>query len=158
VARAVKAGAAPGSLKVAKREETAAIKPVLVRPSILITDRQLRDVSADAVKALVASNSPPVVFQRGGALVRVGNDHRGPAIEVMSDGAVRGRLARVADWYRLSGRALVATNPTITVVRDILTLPRIEGVPKLNGIVQAPSFAPNGSILTTPGYDPASEL
>src|ERR1041384_312377 len=100
------------------------------RPSIVITDRQLRDVSDEAVRALIAFNSPPQIFQRGGTLVRLKVDHRGPAIQTMSDAALRGRLARVADWYRLDawdGR--VGVNPPSPIVQDILALPEIAGIP-----------------------------
>jgi hypothetical protein len=93
-------------------------------PSIIISDSQLRDVSEEAVKALVASNSIPVVFQGGGALVRIRHYHPGPAIEEMSDAALRGRLARVADWYRMTMAGRVVTGPPAAVVRDIPGLAR----------------------------------
>jgi hypothetical protein len=127
-------------------------------PSIVVSDRQLRDLSADAVRAMVTANQPPRIFQRNGVLIRVRFDETGPSIQLMSDAALRGRLARDADWYRKTKAGLRATNPPSPVVRDILTLPVVPGIPPLKGIVEAPSFAQDATLLTTPGYHPASQL
>src|SRR5262245_27135276 len=40
-------------------------------PRIECYDRQLRDVTTDAVAALAAANQPPRLFERGGQLVRL---------------------------------------------------------------------------------------
>jgi hypothetical protein len=40
-------------------------------PPIQINKRQLRDVTADALSAILAANKPPQLFQRGNLLVRV---------------------------------------------------------------------------------------
>src|SRR4030095_7260369 len=133
-------------------------KTVSRRPSIIISNRQLPDVSVDAVKALVASNSPHVIFQREGVLVRLKHDRGGPAIQVISDAALRGLLARAADWHKIPLAGRVAAHPPIAVVRDIMALLEIPGIPSLKGIVEAPSFGPDKTLLVTPGYHPAAQL
>src|SRR5262245_38025276 len=112
-----------------RRTATRSTSAVSGRPSIIISDRQLRDTTTDAAKALAASTWPPVIFQHGGVLARIRHDHRGPAIEVMNDAVVRGRLARAADWYRVTLSGMVATYPPMPVVRDMVALPAIPGVP-----------------------------
>jgi putative DNA primase/helicase len=134
-------------------------KPV-AGPTIVVNDRQLREVTADAIRALIKSNAPPLIFKRGGLLVRVRLDHRGaPTVQVMTDPVLRSRLARVADWYRLTDRGdLRPTPPTFPVVQDILALPDWSDIPPLKGLVEAPTFAQDGTLLTTPGYHPKAEL
>ena len=72
-------------------------------PVIEVHDRQLRDVSNDALAAIVAANDPPVVFRRSDGLVRVVNDDEGRSIiqtygrtrcEAASRASLRGNAAR----------------------------------------------------------------
>jgi putative DNA primase/helicase len=134
-------------------------KKPAARPNIIVNTRQLREVTADALQALIRANVPPVVFKRGGLLVRVRVDHRtGPAIQVMNEPVLRHQLARVADWYRQIMSGLSPTPPPGSVVQDILALPDWPDIPPLKGLVEAPTFAQDGTLLTTPGYHPAAEL
>jgi hypothetical protein len=61
--------------------------------------RQLRDVTADALAAVLAHNNPPKLFQRGGLLtrLRMNADGCAPQLEPLSDPALRGVLARSAN-------------------------------------------------------------
>jgi Bifunctional DNA primase/polymerase, N-terminal/Primase C terminal 1 (PriCT-1) len=68
-------------------------------PLIDITEGHMRDHSGKAMDALLAKNTPPVVFVRSAALVRVRQDERGrPLIELLRDAALRGILDRVANF------------------------------------------------------------
>ena len=70
------------------------------KPRIQANDRQLPDISSDAVEALLANNKPPALFVWGGSLVRIeenGQD-RPRAIQINAK-TMRGILARAADWY-----------------------------------------------------------
>jgi len=77
----------------------------------------------------------------------------------MSRDGLRGYLARVASWYRrgIDG-ALVATYPPVPVVTDVQSLGHWPDIPPLKGIVEAPTFGPDGSLLTAPGYHPSAQL
>src|SRR5439155_23642188 len=60
------AGDADGSAK--PNSPTLGPQPL---PSIVVNNRQLRDVCGDALNAIVQSNQPPEVFARGNRLVRL---------------------------------------------------------------------------------------
>jgi hypothetical protein len=67
-------------------------------PIIICNNGHLRDRSSDALGALYAANKPERVFQRGGVLRRIGRyEFRLPTVELLSDWALRGILARCAD-------------------------------------------------------------
>ena len=71
-------------------------------PLIVAKDRQLRDMTAEAIHALESANTPPVIFRRNKALARVRPDEHGrPVIEEVDDKALRARLTDVADFGRL---------------------------------------------------------
>jgi hypothetical protein len=68
-------------------------------PVIICNNRHLRDKSSDALGALYAANKPERIFQRGGVLCRIGRyEFLLPTVELPSDWALRGVLARYADF------------------------------------------------------------
>jgi putative DNA primase/helicase len=121
-------------------------------PVILVSDRQLRDLTRDALRALLAANDPPLLFDRAGRLTHVRITESGPVLEPLTEASLRHRLARTANWERTTFADRVATFPPVAVVRDILALPELDGFPPLDRLVEAPTFAPDGSLLTTAGY------
>ena len=125
---------------------------------IIINNRHLRDVTADALKALAAHNNPPDVFVRAGRLVRVRQDENGtPQIQTMEDSHVKGRLARVADFVRVTEKGETRVSPPDVVVKDIQAL---DGwpFPPLEAVVESPVMRPDGTIFDAPGYDPKTRL
>jgi putative DNA primase/helicase len=128
-------------------------------PRIIIPDRELRDMTADALKALELANQPPVLFRRGSVLIRVRqNDTSGPALEALSDAALRGLLTRVADWAKITRTGLEAVSPPLDVVQDVLSLGEWPRIPRLEAVVETPIFASDGTLVTSPGYHPAARL
>ena len=99
------------------------IVPV-TRPEIITTGRQLRNITDDVLSALRTANSPPSIFVRSGELVRLLADENGrPRVVALTDSALRGRMARVADYFRLGpGESLLSVAPPVSVVRDIEAL------------------------------------
>jgi Bifunctional DNA primase/polymerase, N-terminal/Primase C terminal 1 (PriCT-1) len=128
-------------------------------PPIDIAEGHLRDRSRRAMDALVAKNSPPFVFVRTAALVRVRRDERGrPLIELLRDAAWRGILDRVANFVSGGNDAGPApVPPPLDVVADLLTLGDWP-VPPLEGVTEVPVLRPGGTLLTTPGYDAVTRL
>ncbi len=127
-------------------------------PRIVVTHRELRDLTEDGLEALRGANEPPTLFQRGGARLRHSEDNV-PFLEALTEPAVRGLMARTADWRRRTDQGfLVPVAPPMPVVEDVLALPKWHDIPILNGIVEAPSFSREGMLLTRPGYDPAGRL
>ncbi|MCC6311595.1 MAG: hypothetical protein IT345_11880 [Trueperaceae bacterium] len=121
-------------------------------PQIVVNNRQLRDVIADAWAALHAANDPPVVFRRSGHLVRLGVDEGGLKIQGLDEAAAYGRLARVADWLRLrKDEPPVQISPPKDVARDLLAYPDA-GVAHLEAVVTAPFFGCSGELVVRPGY------
>jgi hypothetical protein len=81
-------------------------------PKIVVNNRHLREVTAEALSALATRNDPPELFVRAGRLVRVREDENGiPEIQVLEDSHVKGRLARVADFVRITDKGETRVNP-----------------------------------------------
>lgn len=128
-------------------------------PRIQVNNRQLRDVVADSWAAVHRANQPgaavfrntPYVFRRGEHLVFLAD--RDPAIEIeqMSEAAVFGLLARVADWCRTGEETSVDTIPLKEAARDMLAY--IDpSLPQLHAVIRTPVFGCDGSLIATPGY------
>ena len=127
-------------------------------PKIQVNNRHLRDVTADALEALVHANDPPEVFVRAGALVRVREDEHGtPQIQLMEVSHIRGRLARVADFVRATEKGETKVNPPEVMVKDLMALSTWP-FPALEAVVESPILRSDGSIFDTPGYDPQTRL
>jgi len=136
------------------------------RPVIYWGDRPSDHVTNKALVIYKASNLPKIVFAKGGKLVRIIKPESGPLTEKLDRDAMRGILARIADWevwmYRdKKGNDIYnPTPPQEFVVKDILSLPNWDPdvFPVLTGIVRAPVIAPDGSLVDQPGYHRASGL
>ncbi|MCE5311474.1 MAG: bifunctional DNA primase/polymerase [Acidobacteriales bacterium] len=128
-------------------------------PTIVASDRELRDVSSDVIEALRAANNPPELFVRTGQMVNVAQDEDGRhSIREVTEAFLRGRMSRCANFCRVWGRegmkSQSPTNPPIDVVRDVLALSSVEWqFPALETVTEAPLLRPDGTVLLTPGYD-----
>jgi hypothetical protein len=126
--------------------------------------RQLRDVTTDALNALLEHNAPPTVFQRGGLLTRfrVREDDGSPYLEPLADAALRGILSRVANWMNArdtrDGQVLEDDVPPQEAVADLANLPGWHGVPVVKAVVECPVFARDGGLILTPGYHASARL
>lgn len=129
-------------------------------PIISVTDRHLREITSDALEALYHANDPPLVFRRSGVLTRVAVDERGrPQAEALSEAALRGRMARVANFVRINPKgSMVPVPPPLDVTRDVASLSDLAFFPKLTGITESPVLRNDGTILAEPGYDSATGL
>jgi hypothetical protein len=133
-------------------------------PSIQGNQRQLRCVTDDALAALLARNEPPSVFQRGGLLtrLRIRMETGAPYLEPLTDSAVRGVLARVADWtkVRTTQQAMFVEEdaPPMEVVKDLTALPGWDGIPLIEAVVEVPVFTRLGTLIQTPGFHPDARL
>lgn len=129
----------------------------MARPVIVINGRQERDIIADAWIVLRAVRAQLRLFRQSGALVQIVDDGDGPRILLLDEAAVYGHLVRQADWIKRYPNRDQVARPPRTVPRDLLALPD-QNLPALIGIVDAPVFAPEGRLLSTPGYDAATKL
>ncbi|MDP9365825.1 MAG: ATPase, partial [Chloroflexota bacterium] len=126
-------------------------------PAINAGDQHLPGVSAAAWAALNAANDPPRLFRFGGLPARLDkdDDHGPPVPRTLTEDRLRYELARAADWYKPSEKSgATPALPPVAVVRDMLAAPRFP-FPQLAAIIEAPAFAPDGSLPAGPGYHAA---
>jgi hypothetical protein len=131
-------------------------------PEIITNNRQLPDLTADAIKAIDKANDPPRLFRRSGAVVRLRRDDEGVAYcDPLSIPALRGEIARAAGWKRWTGKGdkAVAINdkPPREVVEDLLSHPGWR-LPVINQIIESPVFLADGRLIDQPGYHPDCRL
>lgn len=128
-------------------------------PEIVVSGCQMREVTDKAMRALQGLNNPPRLFERNGVLVRVRRDENlHTLIQPMTESALRGEMERAANFRAINrdGRQ-VHTPPPLHVVKDVIALPEW-GFPGLEAIIESPVLRPDGTVLSTPGYDPITRL
>ena len=124
------------------------------RPIIRTDDRLLDDIAAEGIAALEAANHPPVVFRRGGRLVMIHPDEDGhPVIMQATEAMMRGRLARVARFFRDTKDGPKRVSPPEDLTRDVLVSNQGD-FPALGVLTQIPILRPDGTSLMEAGYDP----
>ena len=155
----------PPALEVEDYAQPVTIPPDL--PTIAVERGELNRLATDGELALAASGLP--IFQRGGTLVRP-ISHEVPAAHgraTMAAGfqnittpAMIDLLAQAATWVVLNRRRrkVVPTDPPALVASIILSRAGSWTVPSVAGIITTPTLRPGGSLLTDPGYDPATRL
>jgi hypothetical protein len=132
-------------------------------PTIRGNKRQLRHATDDALDALLALNDPPSVFQRGNVLARLRTDSiQGPYLEALTEHAMRGRLARVANWVVTrelkDGTVEEDAPPPMDVVKDLVSLPSWDGIPLIDRVVECPVFTADGELILQPGYNAGARV
>ncbi len=71
------------------------------RPTILVSDRQLRDLTSVTIQALETANNPPALFVRSGEVIRIREDEIGrPITEAVNDAILRNYMSRAANFVR----------------------------------------------------------
>jgi hypothetical protein len=126
-------------------------------PEIIITDRHLRDIAADAWQALLKGNDPPRFFEHAGSVSVLAQDEEGRSvIDRVEHAAFTGALDRAANWMRLKRLDLVPARPPGYVIEDMMAMDK--PLPLLRGIVGTPVVGSNGSLSTEPGYQPLTRL
>ncbi len=127
-------------------------------PTISVDPRPLRRKTAEAIDALDKGNTPPRLFARRGRLIRLREYERHhPAIEMVGEHELRGRLTRVADFVRGTPSGPQHVSPPMDVVRDVLTLGEWP-FPELEMIVEMPVLRHDGTVLDARGYDARAKL
>jgi hypothetical protein len=128
---------------------------------VLISGRQLRDISRDAIKQTAVKNDPPSLFVRSGCLVHVIQDeNERPSVSQVTESRLRGVIARTCDFMKYDRFGeLKDAFPPVDVVRDILAFnPITWPFPHLTNVVEVPVLRPDGSVLDQPGYDKSSGI
>lgn len=137
------------------------------RPVIRIVNGKVHHMVDEAEEAILASGL--AIFQGGSSIVRPGvmagrawTRGRAPALQIieLTDPALMEAIGRAAAWEKFDARSRkwVLSNVPATVVRVYRS--RVGGwrLPRLAGIINAPTLRQDGSILDTPGYDETTGL
>ncbi|MDB5057243.1 MAG: putative P-loop ATPase-like protein [Chloroflexi bacterium] len=135
-------------------------EPAEDRIRINLSNKWIRTNVAEALAALAAGNEPePVVFVQGRSLIRVVATRNGLTPEPYTVHSLRTRLSACADLYRFDSRTKkhVKTDASDTLLQAMLA-ESCWDLPELDGIIEVPVLRLDGTILDTPGYDPASRL
>jgi len=129
-------------------------------PRVVVTNRFLREKTADTIAAVEQANKPPDIFERSGSIVRIARDEFGaPYIETLTESACRGFLERAASYVRVNdkGETIPLPAPPLDIVRDYMSLPN-RNLPALLNVTEIPVLRSDGSVVTAPGYDEVSRL
>lgn len=136
-------------------------------PVITLEAGELHNIATDAEAALIASETPfyvrsqkimrPVVDPLPAAHGRVTKVAR---LAEVGEATMIDRLSRSAIWLKYDGRSkkLVAADPTPKVAATILSRDGEWTFPRLAGVITTPTLRPDGTILSKPGYDEATQL
>jgi hypothetical protein len=107
----------------------------------------------------LGANTPPWLYRCGGgpAWIERDDDVR-PVPRPITEDPLRHVLAQLVSWRkRASDGNLVPAYPPPVLLKNILATPD-PALPVLAGIVTAPVFGSDGTLITTPGYHPATRL
>jgi hypothetical protein len=126
------------------------------RPQIQLKDRTLDDKTDKCIAVLKAENNPPTLFFHGDVFVRLQPAaEKGFVLKDVTEPLLSSMLSRKAIFLKGTER----TDPSERVMKNVLvTLSESDSFPPLAGIARTPVIRGDGTILDTPGYDPASRL
>ena len=134
-------------------------------PEIQVAAGQLPRIVDEAEAALLASGRP--IFVRAGALVQPIAEEwpaaRGRATTIaklrnLQQASIVDLLAQSATFVRPNANGLVATDPPVKVASILLEREDAWKFPRVAGIITTPTLRPDGSVLSSPGYDPSTRL
>lgn len=137
------------------------------RPIITLSAGKLHSTVTQAEAALIAAHTP--FYARGGELVKPiiegvaafrGRRTNVARLRPLSVDMLRDHLSRTARFQRFDKQKekWVAANPPHEIAQTLLSRDGEWKFPKLTGLITTPTLRPDGSILSTPGYDPATGL
>jgi putative DNA primase/helicase len=121
-------------------------------------DGDLARLTDRAWSLLFASNTPPWLYRCGGPSWVERDDDGRPVPRAMTEDRLRHVLAQLVTWRRRAANGdLVPAYPPPVLLKNLLATPD-PALPVLAGIVTAPVFGSDGTLITTPGYHPATRL
>ncbi|MBP1609535.1 MAG: hypothetical protein H6Q04_1770, partial [Acidobacteria bacterium] len=124
-------------------------------PIVDAADSDLDRATRAAWNALRQANTPAYMF-RHGVPSRIEPDETGaPILRELTLDRIRFELARCASYQVKKDAGYKPAHPPIAVCKNILATLN-PPLPVLTRIVEAPVFAPDGSLQLKPGYHPAS--
>ena len=147
--------------KAEKREKIAEEAKAAGVPQIEVSDRNLPDIMDELARALARLNGDaPTLFHGATGLVRLTVDkNSADIIKPASLELLQGVAGDAANWVATSERGGPARAfPPKSVCAVFLERPeKWRNIPPLENIVNAPFFAPNGTLCDRSGYHPDAQ-
>jgi hypothetical protein len=118
--------------------------------------RPWRDIADEALAHLAQAHTP--LYVRHGCLVRIVRKEDGtPAIEAISDPALKDILAHTMNFVRIGHKGPMHIAPPDDIVRNISARPTWPFAP-LEALIEFPVFRPDGTLILQAGYDAVTRL
>lgn len=132
------------------------------RPVLELGDRELHELSDEALKALIQWNEPPQLFcDRAGQIVRVERIAEETLVSLVTSDGLRGYLSEAARWVKIKkvrgDWEQVSVFPETAVATDISQRHSAK-LPVLEEFSRAPVFDRDLRLIRKPGYDRHARL
>ena len=133
--------------------------PAVPLPQMRADDGDLARLTNRSWSLMFASNVPPWLYRCGGGPSWVERDNDGrPVPRPLTEDRLRHVLAQLVNWRKRAPNGdLVPAYPPPVLLKNVLATPD-PALPVLAGIVTAPVFGTDGTLITEPGYHPATRL
>lgn len=150
-----------------KRPRSREHEPPGDRPLIRVIAGELHTAATAGEEALIRSGL--AIYQRGKDLVQPvskeapasrGRMTLSAALSELTAYGLIDHFCASADWERFDARAedWIRINPPTQVAQIVLARYGRWKVASIAGVITTPTLRPDGSVLTEPGYDPATRL
>jgi putative DNA primase/helicase len=128
------------------------------RPPIQIdnqTSGDLPHMIKRTLGCLKANNNPPSLFQFQGQMLRTRSLDGKPIIEILDDDKLEYELSQRINFFRLDKDKHISVLPPKYVIRGLRSCPDIP-LPRLERIIESPTFTRDGKLHKIRGYSPHS--
>lgn len=130
----------------------------LERPTILVSGRERRLVLAESRAAFDGIALRCDMFVTEGHLVAVDVEGNQVRQRLLNRSAILGMLERGADWCKTDKEGLIQAGAAPTYVADDILEFVGPGLRPLKGLLQVPTYLPDGTLLQQVGYDARSQM
>jgi hypothetical protein len=129
-------------------------------PDVNAKEEDLTVIGPQVWRAVQAANAiAPRLFQRSGELARIGQDDEShPMIQTLTPARLRHELTRVVHFVKpVKNVGWVVTHAPPVLLEELAATAPLP-VPVLTRVTTAPTFAPDGSLPSAPGYHPGARV
>jgi len=121
---------------------------------ICVVVKDLPVLNAQCWRAIAEQDDPPCLFTRSNGIIRVRYDYHDDAaiVEPIDTFILRHELSKFAEWVGKKGKTV---DPPVWLVKEVIAS-RVVPLPRFSRVTTVPVFAPDGSLITQPGYNKAS--
>lgn len=136
------------------------------KPTIRVKQGDLHILATQAENALIEADAP--LFVRGGIVRPIvdempaahGRKTKVARLATVDASMMVDHLSRSAKWekYNVREKAWVPTDPPLNVAKTVLSRDGEWRLRNLAAVLTTPTLRPDGTVLATAGYDPATRL